>query len=301
MHDPEAAATAFGALSDPVRVAIVARLAEATVGSESPAVGFARLRRAVGVDDSGRFRYHLNELRDTFVERADDGYRLTVVGRNVAAVLATGAFDADVRVERTPFGDDCPQCGDALTAGYRNGIVRVGCGDHTVFAWTLPPNAVRDRSIDAVVDLAVRRFRHASSLATDGVCPECLGDAESRAVEMEAGARFTASCRDCSGRIDGRLADVVAVQSTLLADWSRTLLPWRLDVDRLDEPGDPIGDMSDDGPLPEFPSTRTPDEPTPNPNAVFARFAVTDDDCRLVARVGPTGRTLSTEIVSDSE
>ncbi|WP_449404315.1 DUF7347 domain-containing protein [Halalkalicoccus subterraneus] len=43
-------------------------------------MGFADLRRRVGVEDSGRFRYHLKQLRGDFVEKANDGYRLTYAG-----------------------------------------------------------------------------------------------------------------------------------------------------------------------------------------------------------------------------
>jgi DNA-binding transcriptional ArsR family regulator len=66
-------ADAFAALGDPLRIDIVRALAAQR--RESPAadgLGFAALRKQVDVRDSGRFRYHLEQLQEIFVEQRDD-------------------------------------------------------------------------------------------------------------------------------------------------------------------------------------------------------------------------------------
>jgi hypothetical protein len=86
-------ADAFGALSDPVRVGIVHALTEHGRESWPPTgLGFADLRRRVGVVDSGRFRYHLERLRGRFVEQVGGDYRLTCAGQEVAAAILAGTY-----------------------------------------------------------------------------------------------------------------------------------------------------------------------------------------------------------------
>ena len=68
-------ADASGALSDPLRIDVLRALVthHRETGAAAP-IGFADLRRRVDVRDSGRFRYHLEQLRGTFVEPADESY-----------------------------------------------------------------------------------------------------------------------------------------------------------------------------------------------------------------------------------
>lgn len=305
----QAAAAAFGALSDPVRVRIVSTLAAATADSPTdPLVGFATLRRRVGVDDSGRFRYHLNQLRGTFVRRTEEGYRLTTTGREVAGLLETGVFGDSPTVRPTPLDEPCPRCETALRARYADGLLRVACpNDHEVFAWTLPPSAVTDRSIEAAVTVAVDRFRTTVSETAAGVCPACHATVTPRAVETPAGARLTATCASCSSHLDCRLASVLTADPAFAVfcrdhdRQPRQVRHWQVVIERLDDPGEPV--VTADAADPAAPSdpagvpvtTRPADDP-PADDAVFARFAVAFDRERLVATVGPTGRVLAADV-----
>lgn len=106
--DPTDALTVLG---DETRIAIVRALAAA----EGP-LPFSELRRRVGVDDPGRFNYHLSKLREYFVREADGGYTLREAGSRVVAAAgvaeggtqapATAAIDADTESET------CPVCGE---------------------------------------------------------------------------------------------------------------------------------------------------------------------------------------------
>jgi DNA-binding transcriptional ArsR family regulator len=70
--------TLFALLSDETRVAILRELDDA-----SGAVAFADLCSRAGIQDTGRFNYHLGELRGHLVEKTTNGYVLTTAGEHV--------------------------------------------------------------------------------------------------------------------------------------------------------------------------------------------------------------------------
>jgi len=68
-------------LGDERRVAILRELAAAgAVPDSTVTISFSELLDRVGIRDSGQFNYHLGRLRGRFVDRTDDGYRLTSTG-----------------------------------------------------------------------------------------------------------------------------------------------------------------------------------------------------------------------------
>jgi DNA-binding transcriptional ArsR family regulator len=86
--DTADATDAFALLSDETRVSILQSLAAAEASPEDPdALSFSELRTRVGVRDGGLFNYHLRKLRGQFVEKTDDGYRLTTEGRRVESLV----------------------------------------------------------------------------------------------------------------------------------------------------------------------------------------------------------------------
>lgn len=105
---------ALAVLGDETRVAILRALAEA----DEP-VPFTELRRRAGVDDAGRFNYHLSTLREYFVREEDGGYALRNAGSRIVAaagVAGNGAPATDAGDELLEAGDDepesCPVCGE---------------------------------------------------------------------------------------------------------------------------------------------------------------------------------------------
>ena len=106
---------ALAVLGDETRIAILRVLADA----EEP-LAFTELRQRAGVDDAGRFNYHLSELREYFVREADGGYALREAGsRVVAAAGVAGVPDAEATGEVVDGGESdeasstCPVCGEA--------------------------------------------------------------------------------------------------------------------------------------------------------------------------------------------
>lgn len=107
------AADALSALASEHRIAILRELAAA----DEP-LSFSTLRERVGMRDTGRFNYHLGELRGRFVNERDGGYVLGHAGERV--VLAAADLDpegaamlADERTSGDGREDDaCPVCGE---------------------------------------------------------------------------------------------------------------------------------------------------------------------------------------------
>lgn len=164
-------ADAFALLGDETRLAIVRTLAEWS--DEAPPT-FAELRRAVGVDDPGRFNYHLGRLRGHFLVKDGESYRTTYAGEKVYEALATGTFTERVDERSGPAGHDCPICGAAMDARYADGSLSMSCPRHDeVVRVTLPPRAAAGRDLSALVRLADLEARRTHNHLTEGVCPRC--------------------------------------------------------------------------------------------------------------------------------
>lgn len=206
--DDDDLAAAFAALSDPTRIGIVRALLDRCLETpEAPALGFADLRRRVGVDDSGRFRYHLEQLCGRFVEQTDGAYRLTHAGSEVAAAIVAGRYTETVSAGPTELESTCPICATDAVGRYEDGLVDVSCeNDHTLFRWELPPAAAADATVEEVVDLATARVRHGIDLTRRGTCPKCYSAVEPVVREQPGGTPehlFHVRCGGCGARVVG--------------------------------------------------------------------------------------------------
>jgi DNA-binding transcriptional ArsR family regulator len=210
-------AAAFSALAHEVRVETLQALHAHRLETDEETIGFADLRRRVGLGDSGRFRYHLEELRDRFVERTDAGYRLTRVGERVVAAILAGTYDDAVSLGPTALDDECPLCGATVTARYDEGRVLVVCDDdHTLFTWTLPPNAARDAALPAVIDLAELLALQSIEQAQNGVCPQCYDPVDPN-VDVDGPPTFRACCDTCGTGIVGPVGFCVLTDAAVRA------------------------------------------------------------------------------------
>jgi DNA-binding transcriptional ArsR family regulator len=181
-----AQAETLEAVGDETRVGIVQALVDhRRENPRDPGLSFSSLRDHVGVEDSGRFNYHLDKLRDQFVKKAEDEYTLTYAGRKLAAALLTGAYRSANTEGPVEFGD-CPHegCAEALQAVYEEGYVKLVCeGDHLVFQTGLPPAAAAERSMQEIIDLVVRTTYLDAEMTNSGVCPHCYGTIETSLAE----------------------------------------------------------------------------------------------------------------------
>ncbi|WP_135820051.1 winged helix-turn-helix domain-containing protein [Halostella litorea] len=194
---------AFDALGDGTRLTIVEALADHRRRNwEWVGLSFSDLRKAVGVRDAGRFNYHLDELRDTFVVKEGDEYVATTAAMEVAGAVRAGTYTESRRF-REELDRACPACGSGLVAEYRRGTLLVTCPDHgTVFANSVPGGAVADRDPSTVLALADMKARHDLERARRGACVHCWGDVSTtmpaEPPESESEQVFARlSCADC--------------------------------------------------------------------------------------------------------
>jgi len=169
-----------------------------------PSVGFAALREAAGITDSGNFNYHLDKLQPAYVRQTDDGYALTFAGLSLVGILRAGV---GAETTRGPERLDatCPLCGHDLVARYEDGLLSVVCDQgHKQPQEILPPNAVEGRSLREVVDILTRRTQHHLDLVRRGVCPACFDAVERayRQLDESPSHVVVATCEGC-GLVSG--------------------------------------------------------------------------------------------------
>lgn len=81
--EPRTVTDTLGLLSDETRVRIVLALEAAP----EEGLRFSELRERSGVEDAGRFNYHLEQLRGNLVGKSGKTYRLTPTGEDVADLV----------------------------------------------------------------------------------------------------------------------------------------------------------------------------------------------------------------------
>jgi hypothetical protein len=164
-------ADAFAALSDGIRVDALRALWDA-----DGALAFSELREAVGVRDSGQFNYHLDKLAGRFVRKTDDGYELTVAGRQVNGAIQAGAYTMEGTIDPIALDEPCPACGGSRTLRYEDEIVRVDCEDCDVAATVgVPPGVFAECDRADVPAVASDYLRTVVQQVTNGFCWYCEG------------------------------------------------------------------------------------------------------------------------------
>lgn len=134
----------FDAVSDEVRLGILKAFVEERrrrraeidwtdreLTDDVVMLSFSELRDAVGVEDSGRFNYHLEKLVGRFVNRTPKGYILTVAGHRLAGSLVAGRYEVSSMIGVERVDRYCPDCGEQLVAMYAAGSLLLLCeNDH---------------------------------------------------------------------------------------------------------------------------------------------------------------------------
>lgn len=226
-------AAAFALLGDGTRLRILRELWEAQreadeVGGDG--VPFETLRERAGVDDSGRFNYHLGRLTDRFVERTDAGYRLRVAGNRVVGALLEGTYAPGEALER-PVDGDCWRCDGPLALRYADERVHVACRDCGVDTadFGCPPGVLAGREPDALPGVVDAHLRTLLARARRGICPTCSGPTrvsvgpaaaapDRRAEEAEDDAPVvTIRCDRCGDRIRAGLPTLVFDRPAVVA------------------------------------------------------------------------------------
>ena len=140
-------------------------------------LSYVELMRATGIEDSGKFNYHLNKLRGVYVEAVEDGYVPTASALSLYdAVVATRpsvAVSADLEIETA-----CPNCGAGLQGRYEQEFLTVDCPACDLFwgaTYRFPKNGLIVREGRGVYEALYTRVMYHVGLARTGQCPSCAG------------------------------------------------------------------------------------------------------------------------------
>jgi ribosomal protein S27AE len=187
---------AFAILGNKIRLEIIRVLWRAGAayeyddGSDTvEVVSYSELQNEVGVDDNGKFNYHLSELAPHFVRRTDDGYRLSSAGKQIArtVIAVSGAGNLDFSRE---LDENCPLCGASVVATYEDQWLRVRCtecyglfGDQapvgTLFLTNYPAAGLKTRNSEQALATGLYRCALDITYLMYGICRECAGQISS--------------------------------------------------------------------------------------------------------------------------
>lgn len=207
---------AFAALGNETRIQIIRTLAE-----EGGPVPFSELRERVGVSDSGRFNYHLDQLAGHFVGQTDHGYELDQPGRRVIEAILSGAVTGGSTREATVIDVSCVYCGAETEVSFREERLLWRCTEcagtfadreatseafgtlprGTLDVPYLPAAGVKDRTPQEIL-AASDTWSTAERLAmVNGVCPRCSGTIEDSLTVCEDHDDSDGVCEACHTRL----------------------------------------------------------------------------------------------------
>ncbi|MFB6205986.1 MAG: ArsR family transcriptional regulator [Haloglomus sp.] len=199
---------AFSLLGHDLRLDILLALLDHWQAARTEPRRYSDLMRAVGLQDSGKFNYHLGRLRGVYVRKRDDGYVPTAAATALyRAVLAHRPTRGTASVELDP-GLTCPACGADMAAEHEAGFLSLrcpACDDlEAAFTYPFPENGLEGRPGAAVVRAAYDRARAEIGLARRGQCPDC-GGRTSRTVDLPPtsdGRSVTIDCGTCTWGVE---------------------------------------------------------------------------------------------------
>lgn len=207
---------AFSVVASETRFEIIEALWAETRGTESDAVGFADLRAAAGIRDSGQFNYHLDQLRPRFVRKCDEGYELTHAGTQIIGAAVSGVYtDLDATVEPQSVGA-CPACSATVEASYSAGEMRIECTacELTITDLSAPPILAASFDDEELPAVFSRHLLTEVQRMNRGFCPLCSGPVEVALDRKTDGKRDTLAdhldvvytCRECGMTAHGVVA-----------------------------------------------------------------------------------------------
>ncbi|MWG36790.1 DUF7351 domain-containing protein, partial [Halomarina oriensis] len=171
----------FSLLANETRLGVVEALGDSADGGGYPTRSYSAVRAALGDVDAGRLNYHLRKLRGRFVERCDDGYRLTAAGVRVYQALRSGYLENErPTLSPTDLDDECDVCAEPVTVSYERGVFYVRCeACETLYQrYPISPNAVDVSNAEELVTVGLLKAHVDTRSMLDGHCPYCSGRVE---------------------------------------------------------------------------------------------------------------------------
>ncbi|WP_435365922.1 DUF7351 domain-containing protein [Haloarchaeobius sp. DYHT-AS-18] len=197
---------AFALLGHDIRLEILLALLDRWRAAHTEPQGYADLMRAVEMQDSGKFNYHLGRLRGVYLRKTADGYVPTASATALhRAVLANRPTES---VSRHEFDTSvaCPECDGPTTLTYDREFFSLRCPscDELVggFTYPFPKNGLRNRTDEVVFETVYDRARTQVGLARRGQCPDCAGTTtvtvDPAALDRDGAFPVGISCETCT-------------------------------------------------------------------------------------------------------
>lgn len=205
----------FSLAADGTRLKILRALLDEQEPTASPGfepVSFTTLRERVGVQDSGRFNYHLDELIPQLVNRHDGGYTPTWAGTQLVTVAVSGVFTAAETTVEAVVVDDCklPECEGTTYASYEAEAVVLECDTCSESSRVHgPPILVSSHDLEANPDALWEYMFMELQKLIRGFCSFCSGPLESRVEDSHPYSDQLDSvmvffeCRECGAPSHG--------------------------------------------------------------------------------------------------
>lgn len=173
-------ALAFDLLANETRLDIIRALGESMGADDGYPMAFSELQRRVGIEDNGKFNYHLQKLEGRFLERTAEGYRLRPPGISVYQAVIAGTYTGSVTVDRTEVsGEDCPKCGAAVDVWYEDTRFHLGCQecDELGIRYPIPPGSFDPSDPATLLSAGGTWILRDQVSMRRGLCPYCAGTA----------------------------------------------------------------------------------------------------------------------------
>lgn len=171
--------SALSLIAHEIRFEIVRELTTRSVlqWSEIEGVCYSELRRAVDIEDGGKFNYHLDQLEPTFVRKIDDQYVPTSRAVALFRAVRDGYFETTQPTVDAETGIDAPCEEHPLQVVGERTYVALRCPEHGVVRDVeLPPSVIEECAPETIVEIALQDAFSYVKTAMTGRCPECWGD-----------------------------------------------------------------------------------------------------------------------------
>ena len=207
MSGRDTSANPFSLLADETRLGVIEVIGDHSGGGEYATLPYSTVREALGEPDTGNLNYHLRKLRGRFVERTDDGYRLTVAGIRVYQAVVSESFEGErPTVPPTETDYECENCEEPVVVSYEDGRYFARCLECEIryHRYPLSPTAFDPADVDSLVRAGMSRAYVDLEQMLAGVCPYCSGRVTQTLTWEDPGINFEEwevyvrlVCRNC--------------------------------------------------------------------------------------------------------
>lgn len=259
---------ALSLLAHELRLNIVLAALESWEGAHTEPKSYSELMKSVGLEDSGRFNYHLDQLRGVYLRETDGGYvptaSATALYRTVLATQPTNTTSRTLSISAT-----CPDCHSDLTSTYEYGFLSVTCPNcddrGSKFTVPFPERGFDGRTDVDVLQAAHQRIKYQIGLARTGQCPDCAGeitatithDVVAGSKTYEDGLDVELSCERCSWlvvtpflfalQLNARVGAALTVLGYPVENWYLWEVPQPTVSPSPDGPGDVVLELTGNG------------------------------------------------------